>query len=276
MARSRPSGRSDQTAWRAAHPTRPGSRARPRGRTRARPAARHRPVWEAGWDACARGPGSTASRPRTPRNPRARAIAPPGAPHTGQAPGRPAPRTSHRREDPRPVVPRADRVLAQPPPDRDRRDRRTIPRLTASIASSVLDQRDSGTPRPAGDSHASALTSATCAGGKRRRRPGRGLSSSPCNPSRQKRLRHVETAWRDCPNRPAISECTTPPRPTRSPSPAPRRGTDPHMPPCAAQARAAAHHSRPPGTETSAPSTPTLAASVMTPSDSPHIGKTTT
>jgi len=147
---------------------------------------------------------------RAPRNPRARAIAPPGAPHTGQAPGRPAPCTSHRREDPRPVVPQADRVLAQPPPDRDRRDRRTIPRLTASIASSALDQRDSGTPRSAGNSHAGALTSATCAGGKRRRRPGRGLSSSPCNPSRQKRLRHVETAWRDCPNPPAISELYNP------------------------------------------------------------------
>jgi hypothetical protein len=42
----------------------------------------------------------------------------------------------------------------------------TIPRLTASRASSALDQRESGTPFSAGSSHASALTSATCAGGK--------------------------------------------------------------------------------------------------------------
>src|SRR5437773_11294767 len=42
----------------------------------------------------------------------------------------------------------------------------TIPRLTASRASSALDQRESATPRSAGSSHASALTSATCTGGK--------------------------------------------------------------------------------------------------------------
>jgi hypothetical protein len=43
---------------------------------------------------------------------------------------------------------------------------------------------------------ANALTSTTCAGGKRRGRPGRGLSLSPPNPSWQNRFRHVETAWR--------------------------------------------------------------------------------
>src|SRR5712692_6252466 len=42
-----------------------------------------------------------------------------------------------------------------------------MPRATASRAISALDQRESGTPRSAGNSQASALTSATCAGGKR-------------------------------------------------------------------------------------------------------------
>jgi hypothetical protein len=40
--------------------------------------------------------------------------------------------------------------------------------------------------------------------------------------------------------------------------------------------RAAAQRPKPPGTDTSAPSTPILATSVMTPSDSPRVGKTTT
>jgi hypothetical protein len=36
----------------------------------------------------------------------------------------------------------------------------TIPRVTASRASSADDQRDSGTPRSAGSAHAGAITSA--------------------------------------------------------------------------------------------------------------------
>jgi hypothetical protein len=43
----------------------------------------------------------------------------------------------------------------------------TIPRATASRASSAADQRDSARPDSAGSSHASALTSAISAGGKR-------------------------------------------------------------------------------------------------------------
>src|SRR4051812_12381341 len=42
-----------------------------------------------------------------------------------------------------------------------------MPRSTASRASSAADQRDSGRPVCAGSSHASALTSAISAGGKR-------------------------------------------------------------------------------------------------------------
>jgi hypothetical protein len=47
--------------------------------------------------------------------------------------------------------------------------RQTIPRATASRASSAPDQRDSGRPVWAGSSQASALTSAISAGGKRPR-----------------------------------------------------------------------------------------------------------
>src|SRR5208283_2637807 len=73
----------------------------------------------------------------------------------------------------------------------------TIPRLTASIASSALDQRESGTPRSAGSSHAIALTSATCAGGKTPRptRPRSllktldSLLAEPYSPGRHRRAR---------------------------------------------------------------------------------------
>jgi len=44
----------------------------------------------------------------------------------------------------------------------------TIPRATASRASSSVDQRDSGTPCSAGSSHASAITSARTCGGESR------------------------------------------------------------------------------------------------------------
>lgn len=47
-----------------------------------------------------------------------------------------------------------------------------MPRCTASLASSALDQRDSARPDSAGSSHANALISATWVGGKRPRPPG--------------------------------------------------------------------------------------------------------
>ena len=43
----------------------------------------------------------------------------------------------------------------------------TIPRATASRASSCEDQRDSGTPLSAGSSHANAMTSARTCGGEK-------------------------------------------------------------------------------------------------------------
>jgi site-specific DNA recombinase len=102
------------------------------------------------------------------------------------------------REDPRAVVPRADRVLCQPPPDRDRRDCRDDPaldRLPGQLSARPARERDA----PLGRQLARQRLDLghLRRGEKRRGRPGRGLSSSPCSPSWQKRFRHPETAWRD-------------------------------------------------------------------------------
>jgi hypothetical protein len=176
------------------------------------------------------------------------------------------------REDPRTVVPWADGVLAEPPPDRDRRDLATIPRSIASRTSSAADQRESGTPCSAGSSHASALTSATCAGGKTPRpalpRSPRDLAPLPRR-SVFATSRRLGATARAAPRSPYS---TTPLPPTGSLSPAPHRDTDPRTLPRVAQARAGAR-SRPPGAETSALSPPGSAVNVMTPSNSPRISE---
>ena len=74
----------------------------------------------------------------------------------------------------------------------------TIPRLTASRASSALDQRESG-DAPLGRQLArQRLDLGHLRRGKNAAAdPAEVSSSSPCSPSWQKRFRHPETAWRD-------------------------------------------------------------------------------
>jgi hypothetical protein len=69
------------------------------------------------------------------------------------------------REDPGTCLPWLDRILVQPAPDR-RRGRFVTPRSITSRCSSTRENFDSGRPVVAGSSHAIAVTSATCSGGK--------------------------------------------------------------------------------------------------------------
>ncbi len=97
-------------------------------------------------------------------------------------------------EDPRPVPPRPDRVRIQPPPHRRPRHRLHQPLgLAACAARSATDQRDCGTPRSSGGSHAIALTSATTVAGNTRGRPLRLRSARPSMPSSANRFRHRDT-----------------------------------------------------------------------------------
>jgi hypothetical protein len=114
-------------------------------------------------------------------------------------------------EDPRAVVPGANRVLTEPPPDRDRRD------LSDDHAPYRLPRQLSA--GPARDRDAVLGRRLACQrldlGHLRRgkdapRRPGRGLSSRPCSPSSQNRCSHVETGRRDYPSRSAISVLANP------------------------------------------------------------------
>lgn len=73
----------------------------------------------------------------------------------------------------------------------------TIPRSIASRAISAADQRDSGRPDFAGSSLASALTSATCAGGKTPRPTGLRSLLKPLNTFLAEPFRHSDTACRD-------------------------------------------------------------------------------
>ena len=208
-------------------------------------------------------------------NCRAPTVLLPSGPRTGRESGRPSVREVRvAREDPRAVVPRADRVLSEPPPDRDRRDRRDDPtsdRLPRQLSARPARERDA---RSAGSSHARALTSATCPGGKTPRptrprsllKPLQPLLAEAVSP-RRNRLARLTQALGDLRVRSPLG------RPTRSPSPAPHPGRDPSTPQRAARAHAAAHRSTPPGAETSAPSPPRFADSVMTPSNSPRISE---
>ena len=117
-----------------------------------------------------RSPGSTVSRPRRRRSRLARAAGPPSGPRRDRARARPSrgspgragrSRSGSSRGGSRPLTASARPSTAE--------ICATIPRVTASRASSALDQRESGTPSSAGSSHANAFTSATCAGGKRSR-----------------------------------------------------------------------------------------------------------
>src|SRR5436309_1003199 len=101
---------------------RPGSRARPCVRTRARRAAHRRRALRAGWDACVLWLGSTASHRRTRQSRQARAADLPPALVQIQHPTGLLSELRVAREDPRTVAPRSDRILTEPPPDRDRCD----------------------------------------------------------------------------------------------------------------------------------------------------------
>ena len=83
------------------------------------------------------------------------------------------------REDPAAMAPGPQRILAQPPPKRGPADLATSPCAITSRRSSASDQRASGTPRRAGSSHASALTSTTTLGGKAGWAPAAGLLLQP-------------------------------------------------------------------------------------------------
>ena len=131
-------------------------------------------------------------------NRRAPTAPPPGGPRRDQGFGRPSRRTSGRAgrstSDSSTDGSRPRAASARPWPPRPSRPSRRSPARSPPRASSAPDQRESGMPFSAGSSHASALTSATAPGEKRRGRPGRGLSSRPCKPSWQNRFRHVDTA----------------------------------------------------------------------------------
>ncbi len=86
----------------------------------------------------------------------------------------------------------------------------TMPRATASTASSGALHRDSGTPVSAGSSQASALTVTTATGGKARGRPVRGRSFNPARPSSKNRLRHLDTSCTATSSRSAITVFSSP------------------------------------------------------------------
>jgi hypothetical protein len=86
----------------------------------------------------------------------------------------------------------------------------TSPVAMSSWRSSPRLQRESGTPRGAGSSQATALAQATTAAGNTRGRPGRLRSRRPCNPSLKKRLRHLSTVLGATPTRRAISAFGSP------------------------------------------------------------------
>ena len=151
------------------------------------------------------------------------------------------------REDPRAVVPRADRVLPQPPPDRDRRDRRDDPaldRLPGQLSARPARERDALLGRQ--------LARQRLDLGHLRR--GKNAAADPAvvapqAPAAPPRRSVFATSRPPGATDQAArrSPCSTTPRPpTGSPSPAPHPGTDPSTPRRAAQARAAAHRSRPP------------------------------
>jgi hypothetical protein len=70
----------------------------------------------------------------------------------------------------------------------------TMPRVTASQASSGQVHLASGTSVSAGSWQASALTSACCTGLNRAGRPDRGRSTSPAMPQAANRPRHLGLA----------------------------------------------------------------------------------
>jgi hypothetical protein len=109
---------------------------------------------------------------------------------------RPAAEVGIAPECPGTVVPGPDRILAEPAPDRgagDLLDDAPLDRR-AGDRSARPPRELTVLPRPAG-SEASAFTSATCAGGKRRGRPDRGCLK-PCPVSSKRRFCHSDTTWR--------------------------------------------------------------------------------
>jgi hypothetical protein len=177
------------------------------------------------------------------------------------------------RQDSRAVVPRADRVLPEPAPDRDRRDRRDDPaldRLARELSARPARERDAllgqlarqrldlghlrrGKNAAADPAEASPPAPAFP--------PGRSVFATSRPPGA------TDPAARRSP-------CWTAPRPpTGSPSRAPHPGRDPSTPPRAAQARAAARHPGPPCAARTAPSPPTFATGDLAPSNSPRISE---
>jgi hypothetical protein len=86
------------------------------------------------------------------------------------------------REDPRAGLPRLDRILVQPAPDRRRRSAGSTPRSITSRCSSTRENLESGKPLVAGSSQAIALTSAICCGGKTARATRARLVLEPFQP----------------------------------------------------------------------------------------------
>jgi hypothetical protein len=121
------------------------------------------------------------------------------------------------REDPRPVLPRLDHVLTQPPPHGGGRDR-----LHHSACDRSGGQLSAAPPEPAAlrsrpAVQAIALTSAAATAGKVRGRPLRGRSSSPASRSAANRPRHLRTVSTVTTRRSAITALLSPVRrPARS------------------------------------------------------------
>ena len=170
-------------------------------------------------------------------------------------------------EDPRAIVPRADRVLCEPPPDRDRRDRRDDPaldRLARELSARPARERDAllggklarqrldlGHLRrgknAAGDPTAVSPQDPA-------RPPGRNVFANPTRlGGRHRAAQRSPDSWRHQPR-------------TGSPSREPHPGTGPSTPRRGAPTRCAAPPSRPPRKGSSPPSPTGFAVYQPTPS----------
>ena len=111
-------------------------------------------------------------------------------------------------EDPRPVLPRFEGIVGEPPAHG--RHRHLTPSASNCRASSAVLQRESGTSRSTGSEHAHTVTRARSAGVYTGGRPDRGASPRPLRPFAANRARHLRTVSTQPPSSAAIAAFEAP------------------------------------------------------------------
>ena len=102
------------------------------------------------------------------------------------------------------LPPSAERIGAEPAPQGCPANLSCHPCVITSRRISERENRESGSCKRCGSSHARALTWTTTLGEKRAGQPPRGCDSKPGSRARANRLRHLLTIWRGVSRRVAI------------------------------------------------------------------------